>query len=161
VAQGGEKYENDFNRGRCIPLETPFHDGFPGPTDFHAGANGSIRRNPRRGNYFYALSPFRDGIGDVPEITEEALKVLLKNPEAALEAKELIEANKDSIQEVLKGRKGVIYNTDKITFFLDGYTEKSPASLKILVSEVKKEMIKSQEQGEPFLGFWLEKEKIK
>jgi len=142
-------------------LETAFHDKFPGPPDFHAGANGSIRRGPMRGNYFFTLSPFRDGIGDVPEITEEALEVLLKNPEAVLEAKELIEANKDSIREVLKGRKGVIYNTDKIIPFLDKYAEKSPASLRMLVSQVKKEMIKRQEQDEPFLGFWLEKEKMK
>jgi len=49
-AQGGEKNENDFNRGRGIPLETAFHDKFPGPPDFHAGANGSVRRGPIRGN---------------------------------------------------------------------------------------------------------------
>jgi len=93
--------------------------------------------------------------------SEEALDVLVRNPESILEAKELIEANKDSIREVLKGRKGVITNTDRIISFLDKYAEKSPTSLKMLVSEVKKEMIKSQEQGEPFLGFWLEKEKIR
>jgi len=90
--------------------------------------------------------------------SEEALGVFVRNPESILEAKELIEVNKDSIRAVLKGKKGVIANPDKVISFLDRYGEKAPASLKMLVSEVKKEMIKSQEQGEPFLGFWLEKE---
>jgi len=37
-------------------LETAFHDKFPGPPDFHAGANCSVRRGPIRGNSFHTVS---------------------------------------------------------------------------------------------------------
>jgi len=143
----------------CKPKEYPSNDGWLGVFKKLFGQKSDLAllreyrdkvlvQTPNGGHYTKELY----------ENSEEALGVFVRNPESILEAKELIEANKDSIRAVLKGRKGVITNTDKVISFLDRYAEKSPASLKMLVSEVKKEMIKSQEQGEPFLGFWLEKD---
>ena len=87
--------------------------------------------------------------------SEEALEVLLDNPELMLEAKYLIEANKDAVLGLLNGYEGLIYNTDEIISFLDAYAEKSLPALKILAKMVKKEMITKQERGELFLGFKL------
>jgi hypothetical protein len=89
------------------------------------------------------------------ESSEEALEVLLNNPRLISKARRLIEANRDAVAEVVDGNRGVIYNTDEITSFLDAYARKSPASLKLLTTTVKKEMLEKQEQGEPFLGFEL------
>lgn len=87
--------------------------------------------------------------------SEEALEVLLDNPELILEAKNLIEANKDAVSEVVNGNEGVIYNTDEIISFLDVYTDKSPPALKILANMVKSAMLRKQSQGKFFLGFEL------
>lgn len=87
--------------------------------------------------------------------SEEALEVLLDNPELILEAKDLIEANKDAVSEVLNGNEDVIYNTDGIICFLDAYAKKSPPVLKILANMVKRDMLRKQRQGKLFLGFEL------
>lgn len=88
--------------------------------------------------------------------SEEALEVLLDNPELMLEAKYLIEANKDAVSEVLNGNEGVIYNTDEIVSFLDTYAKNSPPALKTLAYMVKMNMSKKQKEGKLFLGFRLE-----
>ena len=87
--------------------------------------------------------------------SEKALQVLLRNPELLMEAKHLIEANKDAVSEVLNGNEGVIYNTDEIVSFLKAYAKKSPPDLKLLAITVEKEMLRQQRQGEKFLGFRL------
>ena len=87
--------------------------------------------------------------------SEEALEVLLDNPELMLEAKDLIEANKDAVSEVLNGNEGVIYNTDEIISFLDAYAKESPPDLKILANMVKSDMLRKQSNGKLFLGFEL------
>ena len=87
--------------------------------------------------------------------SEEALEVLLDNPELMLEAKYLIEANKDAVSEVLNGNEGVIYSTDEIVSFLDAYAKKSPPALKLLAYMVKRNMLMKQKQGQLFLGFEL------
>jgi hypothetical protein len=87
--------------------------------------------------------------------SEEALGVLLDNLGLMLRAKKLIEANKDAVAEVVSGNTGVIYDTDAIVSFLDAYARKCPASLKLLVTAVKDEMLEKQKQGERFGGFEL------
>ena len=87
--------------------------------------------------------------------SEEALEVLLSDPELLLQAKDLIDANKDAVSEVLNGNEGVIYNTDEIISFLDAYADKSPPALKILANMVKSDMLRKQSQGKLFLGFEL------
>ena len=87
--------------------------------------------------------------------SEEALEVLLDNPELILEAKNLIEANKNAVSEVLNGNEGVLYNTDEIISFLDAYADKSPPALKILANMMKSDMLRKQSYGKLFLGFEL------
>jgi VCBS repeat-containing protein len=87
--------------------------------------------------------------------SEKALQVLLRNPELMMEAKHLIEANKDAVSEVLNGNEGVIYNTDEIVSFLKAYARKSSPDLKLLAITVEKEMLRQQRQGGKFLGFRL------
>jgi TusA-related sulfurtransferase len=109
--------------------------------------------------------------------SEEALEVLLDNPELMLEVKNLIEANKDAVLEVQNSNEGVknlieanrdavlevqnsnegvmIYNTNKIISFLDAYAKESPPALKILANMVKWDMLRKQRQGKLFLGFEL------
>ena len=88
-------------------------------------------------------------------LSEEALQVLLQNPELMMEAKHLIEANKGAVSEALNGYVGVIYNTDEIVSFLKAYAKKSPPDLKLLANLIRWEMLMKQKQGEPFLGFRL------
>jgi len=85
----------------------------------------------------------------------KALELLLSNPELMLQAKYLININKDAVSEVIGGSKGVIYNTNEIISFLDAYAEKSPPDLKVLAYMVKREMLTKQRQDKLFLGFKL------
>ncbi|MCK4822614.1 PQQ-like beta-propeller repeat protein, partial [bacterium] len=87
--------------------------------------------------------------------SEKALEVFLDNSKLMLKAKDLIEANKDAVSEVLNGNEGVIYSTDEIVSFVDAYAKKSPPALKILANMVKREMLIKQRQGDLFLGFKL------
>lgn len=72
-----------------------------------------------------------------------------------LEAKELIEANKEAVSAVLDGNECTIHNADGIVSFLDAYAKKSPPSLKLLANMIKWKMVTSEKQGELFLGFEL------
>lgn len=98
--------------------------------------------------------------------SEDALKVLLNNPQLMLQAKELIDANKDAVSEVLNGNTGFIYNTDEILSFLRAFAKKAPLSLKVLAYLVRREMLKkrmvrrgvwkNRNKGNLFFGFRLE-----
>lgn len=87
--------------------------------------------------------------------SEEALQVLLSNPELMSQASYLIEANRDAVSEVLNGHEGVIYDTDEIVAFLNAYAKKSPMALKVLAYVVKWDMLIKRRWGETFLGFEL------
>ncbi len=87
------------------------------------------------------------------ENSEQALQVLLDNPDLILRAKELIEANQEGILEVLNGREAVVNNPGGIITFLDRFAAKSPATLKVLARMVKKDMLRKFRQGKPFIGF--------
>ena len=87
--------------------------------------------------------------------SEDALGVLLANPDLMFEAVYLISANRDAVSEVLNGYEGVIYDTDEIVSFLNAYAKKSPMALKILAYVVKWKMLIKRRRGETFLGFEL------
>jgi hypothetical protein len=87
--------------------------------------------------------------------SEEALEVMLNNPELMSQAKALIKYNTDAVLDVLDGYEGIIYNTDEIVAFLDAYAKKSPQILKILAYIVKWDMLRKQRQGKLFHGFRL------
>jgi hypothetical protein len=87
--------------------------------------------------------------------SEDALEVLLNNPELISKARELIEANRDAVFDVLNGKKGVIHNTDEIIAFLKAFGKKSPRRLKALTKLVKKGMLRKKRKGRLFLGFKL------
>jgi len=85
-----------------------------------------------------------------------ALAVLLGNPELMVQAKVLIEANRDAVSNVIDGYEGIIYNTDEIVAFLDAYAGKAPPVLKLLAKLVKWDMLRKQRRGWLFLGFRLQ-----
>jgi Zn-dependent metalloprotease len=87
--------------------------------------------------------------------SEEALQVLLANPELLFEAAYLINTNRDAVSEHMEGSEGVIHNTDEIVSFLNAYAEKSPVALRILAYVVKWDMLIKRRRGETFLGFEL------
>jgi hypothetical protein len=88
--------------------------------------------------------------------SEEALTVLLDNPELIVQLKALIDANKGAVQDVTLGYRGIIYNIDEIAAFLDAYTKKAPPRLRFLAKVVKRQMLKKQRKGKLFFGFKLE-----
>lgn len=90
------------------------------------------------------------------EMSEEALAVLLDNPELILEARYLIEPNSEAVVAALNGENAVIYNTDAIVAFLDAYAEKSPPDLGIFATLIKRKMLGKRAEDELFLGFRLE-----
>ena len=87
--------------------------------------------------------------------SEDALDVLLDNPELISQARHLIEANKDAVIDALNGKKGVIHNTDEIIAFLKEFGKKSPPRLKALAKLVRKVMLRKKRKGKLFLGFRL------
>jgi hypothetical protein len=87
--------------------------------------------------------------------SEEALEILLDNPQLFYQVRGLIETNKDAVEEILDGKKGVIYSTNKIVSFLEDYADVSPPALKALANMVKREIVKKQKRGQVFLGFEL------
>ena len=87
--------------------------------------------------------------------SEQALEVLLNNPELMTQAKVLIEANRDAVLDVLYGCEGIIYSTDQIAAFLNAYAQKSPPILKIMVYIIRWDMLQKQRRGVLFFGFRL------
>jgi hypothetical protein len=92
------------------------------------------------------------------KFSEQALQVLLSNPELMSQAKVLIEANWDAVRDVLDGYEGRIYNTHEIAASLDAYASKAPPLLKLLSKWIKWGMIIKQRRGELFLGFRLKRD---
>lgn len=88
--------------------------------------------------------------------SDEALKVLLSNPELMLKAKDLIYANILAVDDVIHGQEGIIYNTDEIAIFLDAYAKEAPFRLRLLAKMVKWQMLNKQRKGKLFFGFRLE-----
>jgi immune inhibitor A len=88
-------------------------------------------------------------------ISVKASEVLLNNPDMMLEAKYLIATNKQAVSSVLDGSEGIIYNTDEIVDFLDGYAKKAPPALKVLAKIVQWDMLRKKRRGDLFLGFRL------
>jgi hypothetical protein len=87
--------------------------------------------------------------------SEEALAVLLDNPELMAQAKALIDANKDAVWDVTNGYKGIIYNTEEIIDFLDAYAKAAPPKLRFLAKMVKRQMLKKRRNNQLFFGFKL------
>jgi hypothetical protein len=87
--------------------------------------------------------------------SEDALDVLLANPELMRQASRLIAANTDAVQRALAGEHAVIHNTDEIAAFLGSYAEKSPTVLKLWIRLARWQALAHRQRGEPFLGFRL------
>jgi len=88
--------------------------------------------------------------------SKEALKVLLDNPELMIEARHLINVNKDAVLDLMESNEGVIHNTDEILSFLKTFARKSPPALRFVANLIRLEMRIRQKWGKPFLGFRLE-----
>jgi hypothetical protein len=89
------------------------------------------------------------------KFSEQALEVLLSNPDLMEQIKILTDDNIDAVKDVLDGYEGNIYNTDEIVTFLDAYAKKSPPILKILAYIVRWDILRTQRRGELFFGFRL------
>jgi DNA-binding beta-propeller fold protein YncE len=87
--------------------------------------------------------------------SEEALAVLLDNPEMMDKMQALIYTNIEAVQDVTIGLKGTIYNTGEIADFLEAYAQKAPPRLRFLVKVVKRQMLRKQREGKLFFGFRL------
>jgi hypothetical protein len=87
--------------------------------------------------------------------SNQALHVLISNPNFIYKAKALIEPNYGAVSDVLDGYKGVISNTKEIASFLDAYAKESPLILKIFSHIVRWDMLRKQQQGDLFFGFRL------
>jgi hypothetical protein len=94
--------------------------------------------------------------GFLYQMSDEALNVLIQNPDLMFEAKYLIEPNREAIVATLDGEEGMIYNTDEIISFLEAYAANSPPDLKTFVTLTKRKMVRRQEEGELFFGFRLD-----
>ncbi len=135
-------------RTRLAPWGTAYRTLFYSPSDLELlrQYRDKILSRTTKGRMYEIL---------IYKSSDEALKVLLDNPELMLEAKYLIEANKDAVSEVLNGNEGVIYNTDEIISFLHAYALKAPPALKILALTIKRDMLKEQGRGGLFFDFRL------
>jgi hypothetical protein len=87
--------------------------------------------------------------------SEEALLVLISNPELLDWAARLVRANMDAVGDAASFGEGIIANTDEILSFLEAFALKSPPELKRLAETVMVQMMKKRVSGEPFFGFSL------
>jgi formylglycine-generating enzyme required for sulfatase activity len=87
--------------------------------------------------------------------SEQALRVLLENPELMATARELAEANQGALFEVLAGGEGVVEDTAELAAFLDAFADESPPSLALLARAVKRDMLSKEERDQPLFGFRL------
>jgi hypothetical protein len=87
--------------------------------------------------------------------SEKALAVLNENPALMVQAKALIDANKEAVWDVINGDEGYIYNTQEIATFLDAYAKKAPPGLELLAKMVKRHMLNNKRKGKLFFGFRL------
>lgn len=87
--------------------------------------------------------------------SDEALDVLLENPELMAEAKSLIEINKGAVKEALNGKTGTIRNTEEIIAFIDAYAQEAPPRLKALSHLIKAHIALQRKMAQTFLGFVL------
>ncbi len=87
--------------------------------------------------------------------SQQALQVLLADPALMVRARNLIKADINAAEAVLKGGVGEIYNTDGIIAFLHDFAEKAPLDLKLLSMTVQNELQTSKQTGELFFGFLL------
>ncbi|NIQ39262.1 MAG: hypothetical protein GTN81_11805 [Proteobacteria bacterium] len=88
--------------------------------------------------------------------SEEALEVLLANPELMPEAAHLITENPEAVSDVLAGHEGVIHNSREISSFLKAFTQRSPRALRFWTNIIRWEIRMERRWGRPFLGFMLE-----
>jgi len=87
---------------------------------------------------------------------QDALDVLVENPDLLAEAKRLIAANEEAIAIAAGGQQATLRNTDEFAEFLKDFAEKSPSDLKFWLRIVRGHLLRSQKQAEPFLAFALE-----
>ncbi|MHA2283885.1 MAG: sialidase family protein [Promethearchaeota archaeon] len=85
--------------------------------------------------------------------SEDALEVLVNDPDLMLRAKDLIQNNMDAVFAVSNGNIGVIDNTWEIVSFLDDFADASPPALRLLAKSVKRNILRSRRRGKTFLGF--------
>jgi Zn-dependent metalloprotease len=88
--------------------------------------------------------------------SEEALQVLLNNPDLMSEAADLIMINRDAVSAAMDGGQGVIDDSDEIRSFLKAFAKKSPPALRFWTNMVRWDMWIKQRRDRPFLGFRLE-----
>lgn len=89
------------------------------------------------------------------ESSEEALQLLLDNPDLMEELQYLLDVHRDAMIAVLNGEEGVIYDSAQISFFLDNLIERSSGDPRLLAFLVKQQLQTSQKKGELFFGFTL------
>ncbi|HOD34364.1 MAG TPA: M6 family metalloprotease domain-containing protein [Syntrophales bacterium] len=87
--------------------------------------------------------------------SDEALKVIMENPELLSSARTILAANRLEISKSLRGEEAVLRNPDDVVAFLDAFAEKSPMSLKMLAWMVKDELLRKKNRGEILFGFRL------
>ncbi len=87
--------------------------------------------------------------------SDEALRVLMENPELLSSARAILAANRLEISRSLKGEEAVLKNPDEVVAFLDAFAEKSPLPLKVLAWMVRDELTRKTNRGETLFGFRL------
>jgi len=87
--------------------------------------------------------------------SDEALKVIMGNPELLSSARTILAANRLEILKSLRREYATLKNPDEVVAFLDAFAEKSPMSLKMLAWMVKDELLRKKNRGETLFGFRL------
>ena len=87
--------------------------------------------------------------------SQQALWVLLSNPELMDWAARLIQNNKEAVADAESFGEGVIADTDDVLAFLQAFARKSPPALRVLADSVRGQMIRKRANGEPFFGLDL------
>lgn len=89
------------------------------------------------------------------QYSDEALGVLIDNPELMSEAQALMAKNRDVLTKVLQGKSAEINNTKAVLSFIDKMATHSKGQLKELLKDVKKDMQESRRLDKEFIGIKL------
>ena len=89
------------------------------------------------------------------ENSDEALAVLMKNPELIAEARKLLQENMTAIEQIMAGGQPDLENVDEIIDYLNDFEGKAPKGLRELAQMIRTDLIEQREKDEPFLGFKL------
>jgi len=93
-------------------------------------------------------------VHDLYKHSDDALNLLLNNPELIIEAKQLIHENRDSLVKVLAGKESTVCDFEPIVRFLTICRDLAPVGLQGVIQDTISQIKHAEKSGKKFLCFY-------